>query len=440
MFASPSNDWKFHFGGRMQAESVFWQQPVGLRGTPPGNGGIQQSAAGAGVGPLDDGSYFRRVRLRSDGTAYETFEYVIEVDFEQLNLITFDHMWIGATDKSLGTLRVGQLKIPQGMEMIGSDYHLTFLERSPLSDSLWTLFGQGIFYQNQFFNNNVVFQTMLHRIQPNTIGAFTNDFGNGNYAETSRLTWTPLYADEGAEVVHVGGSYQWRAADLGRTIQPGGTGSTFGDTQNVVRFRARPDMRDAVGVGPTNFLGSNSNRWVDTGFLIADGVSTASPEFLLIYGPFSIQSEAAFAQVSNAKSLYGGNGVAPGQRLGNPLFWGTYTEVSYFLTGEHRGYDRRYGMYDRPKVKRNAFGGKDENGCRQWGPGAWQVAYRYSYLDLNDNNVNGGQLLQHEIGLNWYLNDNTKVQFLYLNATRNVIAPAVSGTVNGFGMFAQYYF
>ena len=438
MFGSPNKDWKFHLGGRFQAESLFWAQPLNLRGTPPGNGGIQQSAPGAGVGTLEDGSFFRRVRLRSDGVAYETFEYVLEVDFEQLNLITFDHMWIGVKDDRWGTLRVGQMKVPQGMEMIGSDYHLTMLERSPLSDSLFTLFGQGIFYQNNFFNNNVVFQTMFHRIQP--IQAFTGDFGNGNYAETTRLTWTPLYEDEGAKVVHVGGSYQWRSGDIGHTIQPGGTGSTFGDTQDVVRFRARPNLRDAVGVGSTNFLGSNSNRFVDTGFLLADSVNTLAPEFLLTYGPLSIQSEAGFSTLSNARSLYGGNGVAPGQALGSPTFWGTYSEISYILTGEHRGYDRRSGMYDRIKVKNNAFGSRGADGQRHWGLGAWQLAYRYSFLDLNDKNVNGGQLIQNEVGLNWYLNDNTKLQFMFLTAHRSVIAPATSGTTNGFGVLAQWYF
>ena len=165
-----------------------------------------------------------------------------------------------------------------------------------------------------------------------------------------------------------------------------------------------------------------------------------APELLWIHGPFSLQTEAGFATVSNARSLYGGNGVKPGQSLGNPLFWGVYSEASYFLTGEHRGYDRRMGMYDRPKVKHNAFMSRGEDGCKHWGWGAWQIAYRYSYLDLNDTNINGGQLSQHEVALNWYMNDNTKLQFVYLNARRSVIEPATSGTVNGFGILAQWYF
>ena len=74
------------------------------------------------------------------------------------------------------------------------------------------------------------------------------------------------------------------------------------------------------------------------------------------------------------------------------------------------------------------------------GWGAWEVGYRFSYLDLNDNGIGGGLLRQHTLGLNWYFNDNFKVQANYLNINRSVVAPARSGTVHGFGMLAQWYF
>ena len=61
-------------------------------------------------------------------------------------------------------------------------------------------------------------------------------------------------------------------------------------------------------------------------------------------------------------------------------------------------------------------------------------------VDLNSNGINGGQLDQHSFVLNWYLNDNTKIQFQYSNIMRNVAGPAVSGTVHGFGVLGQWYF
>jgi phosphate-selective porin OprO/OprP len=438
-FQTPNKDWVFHFGGRFQFESVFWNVPRAMEGPAPGNGGIPASGPGAGVGVLQDGMFFRRVRLRADGVGYETVEFNFEVDFEQLNFITYDSMWVGFKDiPLLGTIRVGQQKVPQGMDNIASDYHLTFLERNVLAEGIWAaLFAPGIQISNNFFDKNVSFQTMFHRVQPvNQI--FTSDFGGGDYAETTRLTWTPVYAGDGACLVHVGGSYQWRHADVGNSIQPGGTGNTFADTQNVVRFRARPELRDAVGVGSGGNLGGDTARMVDTGFLLASNVQTISPEFLWIQGPFSVQSEAAWAFVQNARSVYPAS--AFGTPRGSPTFWGGYVETSYFLTGEHRGYDRRFGTFDRPKVDENFFLVRGEDGRWHYGFGAWQIAYRFSYLDLNSNGINGGQLTQHTVGLNWYFNDNFKVQFQYSNILRNVADPAVSGTIHGFGTLVQWYF
>lgn len=449
VFQSPNKDWVIHFGGRLQWYVSLWDQPNDMQRPAPGGGGVPNALpTTSGVGNLQESTFFRRVRLRSDGVGYELVEYVLEVDFEQLNLITFDHMWAGMKDVPiLQTVRVGQLKVPQGMEMIGSDYHLTFLERSSMSDAFWTLFGQGIFIGQNYFDDNVVFQTMFHRIQPTQF--FTNDFGDGDWAETSRLTWTPYYADEGRHLFHVGGSYQWRRSDLGASIQPGGTGNANADLERVVRFRARPEQRDGTGVAGAqtatfSFPGfGNTNRFIDTGYLLASAVNTWSPELLWINGPFSIQAEGAAVRVEDAKAAIkvpGSNAPPVGTSYGNPFFWGGYAQASYFLTGENRGYDRRMGMYDRPKVRENFYITKD--GCKKviHSTGAWELGYRYSYIDLDSNGLNGGTMGQHTFGVNWYMNDNLKMQFQYLNIQRGVELPAVSGTVHAFGLMTQWYF
>ncbi|MFM8220119.1 MAG: porin, partial [Planctomycetaceae bacterium] len=51
-----------------------------------------------------------------------------------------------------------------------------------------------------------------------------------------------------------------------------------------------------------------------------------------------------------------------------------------------------------------------------WGWGAWEVAGRWSYIDLNSRDIQGGRLNDATLGLNWYLTANAKVQFNYIRA------------------------
>jgi phosphate-selective porin len=86
----------------------------------------------------------------------------------------------------------------------------------------------------------------------------------------------------------------------------------------------------------------------------------------------------------------------------SPTFAGYYLQASYFITGESRGYKKAQGCFDTLKPKENAFG--LENGL-----GAWEVAARMSSLDHVDDSVDGGELDDVSVGVNWYLNPNTRV-------------------------------
>jgi phosphate-selective porin OprO/OprP len=83
-----------------------------------------------------------------------------------------------------------------------------------------------------------------------------------------------------------------------------------------------------------------------------------------------------------------------------------YAQLGYVLTGERRPYNRKTAAYTRV-VPTTPFG----NGC--WG--AFEVAGRYSVLDLNDADVAGGRLQDLTFGLNWYLNRNTRFEFNYIH-------------------------
>jgi phosphate-selective porin OprO/OprP len=93
-------------------------------------------------------------------------------------------------------------------------------------------------------------------------------------------------------------------------------------------------------------------------------------------------------------------------------FPGVYVTGAYFLTGEHRPYNRKLGAIDRIKVHSDF--GRHDDGC--WGWGAMELAARYSYIDLNSKDIQGGRLNDLTFGVNWYLNSYSKLQFNYIRA------------------------
>ena len=199
----------------------------------------------------------------------------------------------------------------------------------------------------------------------------TDQFGFGfgpdsQYNLTGRLTGLPWYAAQGRRLLHVGLSYSHRFR-----------------ANDAVRFRQRPE----ANLSPV--------RFVDTESVVADGVDLINPELAMVLGPFSLQGEYTRALVNAAQGS-------------DPDFGGFYVYGTYFLTGEHRIYKPKAGVFDRVVPKRN-FDGKG-------GPGAWEVGVRYSLLDLDDAGVSGGELSGLTGAVNWYPNPNTRVMLNYVLA------------------------
>jgi phosphate-selective porin OprO/OprP len=162
---------------------------------------------------------------------------------------------------------------------------------------------------------------------------------------------------------------------------------------------------------------------VATGNLNVPYYNVLGSELLWVNGPVSLQSEA---MVSLVNQQAGPSATLPG----------AYAQLGYFLTGEHRPYDRNTGTIDRVMPKSNfAFDGKT---CSP-GMGAWEVAGRWSYLDLNDATINGGTIMDYTAGLNWYWNPYTKMVFNYVHAISDTPA-AVTARTDLFGVRAQIDF
>jgi phosphate-selective porin OprO/OprP len=67
------------------------------------------------------------------------------------------------------------------------------------------------------------------------------------------------------------------------------------------------------------------------------------------------------------------------------------------------------------------------------GLGAWEIAARYSTMDLTDSGVVGGEVENITLGVNWYLNPSVRIMANYVLA--NVEDAAGNTEADGRGHF-----
>lgn len=363
--------WSHKWGGRIMGDYVNWMDQ-----TPPLGG--------------QDYFEFRRLRLFVEGEGYGVYDYKLQLDFEPENSISvtdsggdtstvpyaggvaMKDLWLGIKDiPLLGYVRFGHYKAPFSIEELTSSKYITFMERA-----LPNVFSPGREVGVTSFNvSEDEYVTWA-------VGCFFDDIDevakervddNQGVRVVGRATCTPYYDElaEGRYMTHLGICAMYTD-----------------DRDNSVRFRSRPEIHE----GP---------RLVDSGTVAADDYTTLCAEAAWVHGPLSIQSEFMWV---NVNTLAGAD----------QDYYGAYAYLSYFFTGEHRPYERRWGRFGRIKPLEN-FWIVDTGAGRCVGRGAWEGTVRWSYLDLTDG-PSAEQMHDLTVGFNWYWNPYTRMMFNYIHA------------------------
>ena len=115
-----------------------------------------------GIGDLEDGEYFRRIRPFAEGIFWDTGEYrlIPALENNQFSTSGLDEFWVGETHiPVIGSCRVGHVKDPMGLEgdMTASSRCMTFMERSSYSEAieLNQNFVTGIWFSNNYFDQRM---------------------------------------------------------------------------------------------------------------------------------------------------------------------------------------------------------------------------------------------------------------------------------------------
>lgn len=345
-------------------------------------------------------SRVRRVRLGAEGTMPGGFGYKVEADFANGN-VGFGDTFLSYNPKNAPiNVRIGNFETLNGLEQISSSNNVSFTERAAFNDAFLNSrrLGAAIAWHD---SDNIL------RAEAGLFTAHSIDgsFDNDGWIGAGRLTYSPKAL--GGQL-HFGATFQQR--EFASNNNGAASVSTNAPSTNqLARYRARPNTQ------------LTDVRFVDTGSFAAKSDRVMGIELAAIFPGFYFAGEGQWTKVNayhagdiatGLDSFAGGNSaVTP---TGAPGFFGMYAEAGYFLTGETRGF--KDGLWARTKVLKP---------LNKKGSGAFQVAARYEFLDLDSNALKngltnnfttgasslaalntrlgrGGTQSSYLLGLNWY--------------------------------------
>ncbi|HEY4365652.1 MAG TPA: porin [Steroidobacteraceae bacterium] len=354
---------------------------------------------------LSDGIYFRRARMGFEGNLSRDFDYRLMLELGGAGTegpTRINDAWIAYSGFAPFRIQLGAFSPPANMEDGTGVEDLLFMERASSSELSRALagadgrIGLGVRGSGSRWMSSM---TLTSRTV-NDAEVFDSQL-----AAVGRFGFLAATATD--YNVHLGMSGTW-------VFQPADQGSSATGARYPIRFRDRPEIR------------VDSTRLVDTNSIDADSAYAAGVEFGANWKNWYLQGENFW---------YGLQRREP-STLPDPSFGGYYVQTSWIVTGESRRYNMANGSFQapRPFVPFTSSGGF----------GAWELAVRYSHLDLDfheglagtaatPDSVRGGVQNIWTFGANWYVNPNVKVMFNYLRIDADRLNPAGPGNLTPFG-------
>jgi phosphate-selective porin OprO and OprP len=314
---------------------------------------------------LGNGTTIRRGRLNVQGTMFKDWQFKGEYEFARNNLNVVDAYlrYTGFKPFDLkSNLTAGNFKPPFSLEALNGDTDTTFMERSIAVDAFNSNtrrvgLGADLAATRWTFATGVFGETV-------TGDTFTGDpESDTGWSTVGRMTGLPWM--DGANLVHLGAAMEYR------------------DTNDAETFRFGPR-------GPESQV--TAQRLVDSGNLFnIDDFMRYGFEFAAVYGPFSLQSEYIGMDIQRQS----------GSGQSDLFFDGWYAQGGWLLTGESRPYDSQRGIFlpIKPDGKYGAF----------------ELAFRFSTVDLNDEIVVGGDADLITAAINWYITSRIRLAFNYID-------------------------
>ncbi len=326
---------------------------------------------------LNDGSNLRRARLGVKGEIMKDWGYEIILDGgdSAADDVDIDTAFVSYKGLKPITLTLGQHKAPLTLEYPTSSNDIPFIERS-LSTNLFIGPAGG-----KRLGLSAVASGGMWWFGAGAFGEkLSVDAGKGGqeqWAYTGRVAVAPM--NEKGRGVHLGAS-GWLLPEPTRL---------WGDEQHAAsldgkcRFRDRPEFR------------VDASRWIDTKAHTASDCFGVGGEFAAWFQPAWVAAEYTQFGFDTPDAKYSFNAY--------------YLQAGWVLTGEGRPYSMKKAAWSgvKPADPFNPDG---------TGAGAFELVARYSYANLDDQDIMGGEQTNYTLGLNWWLNNWIALKFNYIRA------------------------
>lgn len=391
--------WTFH--GYIQYDAAAYDQaPEGPPSEDFRRGGIHFGDP-LRARNLSDGSHLRRARLGWEGSQGKRIAYraMFELGANEPGQSPVAEVWVSYS-RAPYSIKAGAYSPPTNLEGATSSDSTLFLERATAADLARSLGG-----------GDGRIGATIRRSDANSMMAFS-------------LTGPQIDDEEG---------YIPRAAILARYTRylrwREDYRLHFGVNGAYVLAPAVGKRREGQKYFPMRLLNTpeldvDDTPLIDTGEIDARHAGVLGVEFAGQRKGLYVQAEAFWFNLER-------HGEAPG----DPNFAGFYVQGSWILTGEARRFDRSSGAFWFPTPNRNLGAG---------GWGAWELALRYSVMDLNyragspeeptpAGGVRGGRQEIWGAALLWYPRPRVRLMLNYLHVNVDRLNPADLNDPEPFG-------
>ena len=354
VLASPTSGYKLWFDIRAQADgAVFFGAPDY-------------------ADPIGNGTSIRRARFAVKGQIDESWYGEFDMDLAN-GLVELKDALIRYTGIPNLDLQVGNFKENFSIQRNTTSRYLQFMERPMVCSALTPSRHLGInakYAKDWLWISAGAFTQEVAGSEEWTNVADNNkDFGrNAGYSLTTKVVFRPLYKLDNASL-HIGAAYSYRTTKVSQATGEWGT------------YRA--SARNSTSINRKKYMDTNNLKGYDHNNL------------------WTVELAGHWNGLRYEAAYVGDNVRFNDEGVSSINFSGWYAQAGYLLFGGRQRYDANGGKYT--KIKPG----------KKWGD--LELCFRYEFLDLNapERKVFGGSAEAYTVGLNWWVNNNVKVQLNY---------------------------